>query len=161
MSGFLSSLLTNYQRQMERQRNRPFLRAAMATCALAATADGEITFAERIRVDQVLDTLDALKIFDPHDGVELFNEFSAGILDAPQTGRERALEAVNAVLTDSPDTANLLVRICLAVAEARGEKGLIEQIEIVMLCSTLGVELADAGLYTDAAGKLLPDSPVA
>ena len=160
MNGFLSSLLTDYRAQIERHRNRPFLRAAMAACALAAVADGEVSFAERIRIDQILDTLEALKIFDPHEGVEPFNEYSEGILKAPRTGREQALAAVNAVTAEHTDCANLLVRICLAVAEARGEKGLNEQIEVVMLCSILGVELADAGLYTDDARDLLPDPPL-
>jgi len=41
--------------------------------------------------------------------------------------------------------------MCLAVAEAKGEKSLVDQIEIVILCSVLGVEPKDAGLYTDGA----------
>ncbi len=150
MPGFLASLLNDYEAQMERHRNRPFLKASMAACALAAVADGSPTFSERIRVDQILETLEALKVFDPHDGVELFNKYSKGILEAPRDGRAKALAAVQAVTKDS-DTAGLIVRICLAVAESKGEKTLVDQIEIVMLCTLLGVEPIEAGLYTDGS----------
>jgi tellurite resistance protein len=150
MPGFLASLLNDYEAQMARNRNRPFLKASMAACALAAVADGSPTFSERIRIDQILETLEALKIFDPHDGVDLFNEYSKAILEAPRDGRAKALAAVQSVTKDA-DTAALIVRICLAVAESKGEKTLVDQIEIVMLCSMLGVEPKDAGLYTDGS----------
>ena len=150
MTGFLASLLADYRFGMERHRNRPFLRASMAACALAAVADGAPSFSERIRVDQILETLEELRIFDPHEGVNLFNEFSRSILDSPREGRTRAMEAVKAV-TGDPETAELLIRMCLATAEAKGEKNLVDQIEIVMLCSLLGVEPNYAGLYTDNA----------
>jgi len=149
MRRFLASLLDDYHAEMERRRGRPFLRAAMAACALAATADGEVTFAERIRVDQILDTLERLKIFDPHEAVALFNEYASAILAAPRDGRERAHETIADVTGEDPASAALIVRLCLAVAEADGEKSLVEQIEIVMLCSLIGVAPRDAGLYTD------------
>ena len=154
MTGFLASLLNDYTVQIERHRNRPFLKAAMAACALAASADGDVTFAERIRVDKIIDTLEQLKVFDPHEGVELFNRYTAAILAHPKEGREKALRAVRKV-TDAPETAALVVRICLAVAESDGQKSLVEQIEIVMLCSLLGVEPSFAGLYTQHPPKEL------
>jgi len=161
MAGFLQSLLDDYQTQMERHRNRPFLNAAMAACALAACAEGEVTFSQRIRVDQILDTLERLKMFDPHEGVDRFNEYAAAILASPREGQQRAQEEV-AKFTRDPETAGLLVRICLAVAEAGGEKSLSQQIQIVMLCSLLGVEPRHAGLYTAEDPPLAeprPDEP--
>lgn len=148
MTGFLQSLITDYRLQMERNRNRPFLQATMAACALVATADGEVALSERIRVDQILDTLEELKVFDPHDGVDLFNRYSEAILHSPEEGRAQAHRLVQAV-TRKSETAALLVRICLAVSEAKGEKSLVDQIEIVMLCSVIGVEPPE-GLYTAA-----------
>ncbi len=150
MAGFLQSLLDEYQAQLERHRNRPFLNAAMAACALAACAQGEVTFSQRIRVDQILDTLERLKAFDPHEGIDLFNEYCSAILDNPRSGQQRAQDAVR-VFTQDPETAGLLIRICLAVAESSGDKTLSQQVQIVMLCSLLGVEPRFAGLYTDGA----------
>ncbi len=154
MSGFLASLRNDYRLHMTRHRNRPFLKAVMAACSLAAVADGEVSFSERMRLDQILQTLEELKIFDPHEAVDLFNGYSAAILASPEGGRKEALKAVQAV-TQNPDAAELLIRICLAVAEAKGEKGLINQIEIVMLCTILGAEPKFAGLYTDGSSDAL------
>lgn len=148
MTSFFDEIVESYRSQVERYRNRPFLKAAMAGCALAACPTGEVSFSERIRVDQVLDTLERLNVFDPHEGVDLFNDYAQGILDHPRKGHERAMQAL-APFIDNPDSASLLVRICLAVAEAGGEKSLPQQIEIVMLCSTLGVEPAVAGVDPD------------
>ena len=150
MSGFLDSLLDDVRRQIERHRNRPFLNAAMAACALAASAGGEITFSQRIRVDQILDTLERLQVFDPHEGVELFNEYSAAILASSREGHERARAALAPFVGDAA-TAGLLVRICLAVAESAGERSLSQEIEVVMLCGVLGVDPALAGLYRDGS----------
>jgi len=100
MAGILKSLVDNYQAHLKRQRNRPFLEGVMAACALVATADGEVSFAERVRVDQILSTLDALKVFDPHDGIDIFNEFTDAILANPAEGHETAFQAMAEVAQD-------------------------------------------------------------
>jgi len=146
MAGFLQTLMTDYQNQIQQHQNRPFLHAAMAACALMAGSGGEITFSQRIRVDQILETLEKLQIFDPHEAIDLFNDYTQAILDAPKVGHARALAAVQKVTADK-ETAGLLVRICIAVAQAGGEKNLSQQNEIVMLCSLLQVEPETTDLY--------------
>lgn len=143
--GFLQSLTTLYHKEVERHHNLPFLKAVMAACALVAIADGKVTLGQRARVDQILETLDALKVFDPHEGVELFNGFIDAIFEKPEAGRDEALKAILAVAQDAK-TARLLIRICCAVSEANTETRLADQIEIVMLCSRLGVEPEDCDL---------------
>ncbi len=156
MPGFLSSLIGDYQAQMERHRNRPFLQATMAACALVAVADGEVSFNERIRVDQILDALEALKVFDPHEAVDIFNGYTEDILKSPRDGRERAMAALKAVVDDR-EKATLLMRIFLAICEAGGGKSLVKQIEVVMLCGIIGIEPKDCGLYIDGSPQDLLD----
>ncbi|HIJ44113.1 MAG: TerB family tellurite resistance protein [Rhodospirillales bacterium] len=159
MTSFLHNLTHRYQEQMERHKNRPFLKGSMAACALVATADGNITFSQRVRVDQLLQTLEALKFFDPHEGIDLFNEFTDTILSAPEAGHGKALQAVFETVKDKQATAELLIRLCLAVSEANGEISLNDQIEIVSLCSLLGVKPKKCGLYTDRSPEeLITDS---
>lgn len=149
MTGFLATLTERFGDALERRRNRPFLCASMAACALVATADGKVTFVERVRVDQILQTLEALRVFDPHEGVDLFNEFVDAILASPRDGHERALAAI-AEVSHEAEAAELLIRMCCAVSEAKGaEKALVDQIEIVSLCSRLGVEPTSCGLYAE------------
>jgi len=151
--GFLNTLINNFQDGLERNRNRPFLKATMAACALVATADGKVSLGERVRVDQILETLEALKIFDPHEAVDLFNGFSDAILESPHEGHDLALAAL-AEVTDDVETKALIIRICCAISEVKhpdGEKNMIaaDQIEIVTLCSRLGVDPKTCGLYVE------------
>ncbi len=133
----------------------------MAACALVATTDGEVSFAENVRVDQILSTLDRLKVFDPHEGVDIFRDFCDGILADPKKGHDDALAAIQPIAGDV-ETGALLLRICLAVSEADGEASLADQIEIVTLCSRFGIDPAECGLYIDVpvedflAGKIQP-----
>lgn len=140
MSGFLVNLAKLYREQMERHRNRPFLRAAMAGCALVSMASGTVTLRERVRVDQVLETLDALQVYDPHEGVELFNEFVEALERSAEEGRRRALAAIDAEVAQEPEKAGLLIRICLAVSEVEDGVPTREWERIAALCDHLGVE---------------------
>lgn len=156
MPGFLKSLTTLYREQMERHHNRPFLEAAMAACALVAVADGKVSFAQRVRVDQILETLDQLKVFDPHEGVDLFNNHVEAILARPKEGRLKALDVIRAAAAE-PETARLLIRLCLAVSDVNVDTRLADQIEIVMLCGFINVDPHALGLYVDKS----PDEIVA
>ena len=148
MGSVIATLTDLFEERLDRQRNRLFLEGVMAACALVATTDGEVSFAEHVRVDQTLQNLDQLRIFDPHEGVELFRGYAEGIIDNPQEGHEKALEAVAGICGD-PENGALMLRICLAVSEADGDVSLADQIEIVSLCSRFGIEPVDCGLYID------------
>jgi len=126
--------------QLRRHRNRPFLRAAMAACALVAMANGTVSFRQRVRVDRVMETLDALKVFDPHEGVELFNEFVEVLAGDPEAGHRQALEMVAREVSLEPEKALLLIRICLAVSRQDGGIPTAEQREIAALCRYIGIE---------------------
>lgn len=63
----------------------------MAASALVATADGDVDFGERVRLNQILETLEALKVYDPHDGVDLFRDYPEAILESPKEGHAAAV----------------------------------------------------------------------
>jgi len=148
MPGLLHALSQRLRNRLERHHNLPFLKAMMAACAVVAIADGSIAFSQRIRIDQILETLETLKAFDPHEGVELFNHYAEAILADPKAGHTEAIKDIRPMAKD-PDIARLLVRACRAVSEASGEISLVEKIELITLCSLLGVEPADCGLDPD------------
>lgn len=148
MSSVIASLTGIFQERLERQRNRPFLEGVMAACALVATTDGGVSLAEQVRVDQVLETLDQLRVFDPHVGVDIFRGFTDAILENPELGHQGAMEAIAKIATN-PEMGALLVRVCVAVSEADGEITLADQIEIVSICTRFGIDPAECGLYID------------
>ena len=142
MAGLLERLKGGIQAQAERHRNRPFLEATMAASALVAAADGTVSFSERHRIDQILESLDQLKIFDPHEAVNLFNDILASLAETPDQGREAALKRI-ARLAEDPEASRLMVRICCAISEADGEFSPPEREQIGIICATLGLSLED------------------
>jgi len=103
-------LLNDHKTPVERHKKKPFLNGTMAACALVAIADGEASFSERIRVDQIINALHALKVFDPHEAVDILNRTCDDIIKSPKQGRETAVPAVRAA-ADTDDKATLMVRI--------------------------------------------------
>jgi tellurite resistance protein len=149
MSAFLSGLRGFYRSQLERHRQRPFLRALMAACALVASAGGQVSFRQRIRLDLVMETLDALKVFDPHEGVALFNGFVAELRNDRERGHRLARQAVSAEVAGNPEKARLLLRICLAISERDGSIPPPERHEIEAICRWIGIDPAE-GCALDA-----------
>ena len=62
MSGILESLKCNYQSLLARQSNRPFLKEVMAACTTVANAQGTVSFAERVVVDQIANPYGGFKV---------------------------------------------------------------------------------------------------
>lgn len=153
MSEFIRSVAQLYSGQLMRYRNRPFLRAAMAGCALVAMANGSVSLRERMRVDRIMETLDALKVFDPHEGVVLFNEFVEALRDDPAEGRRRALEVITREVADEPEKAGLLARICLAVSERDGAIAPEQRREVADLCRCIGVAPGFCPAEEDGEGR--------
>lgn len=122
----------------ERSQNRPFLEAAMAACAHVAMADGAVSIGERWRVDDIMEHLDQLKVFDPHEGVEAFNRFVDAIARNREEGRRSAFEAIEAVADDEA-LALLVARICIAINEADGEFSEAELFAVQEVCEALRV----------------------
>ena len=149
MAGFFHNLIEHYSKAAERNRNRSFLRAVMAACAGVYMADGVVTLRDRMRLDKVMETLKALQVYDPHEGVDLFNEFVDAIKAHPKTGNEQVMRVIRDEAAGDTEKSNLLIRICLAVSEVKGEIPLPEQVEIVSLCNLLDVHPDGVGLYTD------------
>jgi tellurite resistance protein TerB len=158
MSRVLDTLLQRYHQLLERHRQRPFLKAAMAACAYVATAGGTVSLRERMAVDRVLETLDRLQVFDPHEGVDLFNEYVAALRASDTQGWRQVAAAVDAEVAQEPDKAALLVRICLAVSE--GPMGVpdAECRRIRELCRHLGLEPCPRVGQDDGAAGAGPGS---
>ncbi|MBT5181640.1 MAG: tellurite resistance TerB family protein, partial [Rhodospirillaceae bacterium] len=77
---------------------------------------------------------------------DLFRDFCDAVLDNPKEGHNK-LATILENMRGNQETAELLIRICLAVTEADGKSSLVDQIEIVSLCSLLELDPAHFGLY--------------
>ena len=119
MADMLEALAREIRAMAGRHNNRPFLRAAMASCALVDHADGAINSSERVHLDAILDTLEELKTFDLQDGVEMFVNFVDELRTDTETGHQRALDAIKPFARDR-HARKLLMDICGAIAVADG-----------------------------------------
>jgi tellurite resistance protein len=149
MSQLIRTIAEIYAIQLERHRNRDFLRAAMAACALVAMASGRVSLRDRVHVDRVLETLDALKVFDPHEGVGLFNEYVARLEADAIAGRRAVLDLVAEEVAKEPEKAELLARICLATSAPQLEGGEAQRQALADLCRCIGVSPGFCALSED------------
>ncbi len=123
---------------------RAFVDAAMAASALVATADGEVSFAERSRLDDLLTKVEPLASFDVHEAADLFRVYAETIRADPADGRAQALKAVRPFRGD-PDAARRLLRIACVMGRAGGAYSQPGMSEIRRLAETLGQNDPSAG----------------
>jgi chromosome partitioning protein len=95
--------------------NRPLIEAAMAASALVATAGGPVGFAERHKVDEILESMLAVTAFSYHAALVHFEAFADEIFRRAPEGHAKALRAIAAV-ADSAEESRVILRIACAVA---------------------------------------------
>ena len=147
----LVELVEDLKLALERMKHRPFLQATMATAALVAWVDGEVRLSERSRLDDILENLDLLKIYDVHDAIDLFNDYVERFKRQGDDAVERALEDIGKV-SSQPEEADLLVRIGLAVSCADGDFDEAERRILKKIC--LALHLPSENYVNAACGEL-------
>ena len=89
-------MLEALRQGMGRHQRRAFWEATIAVCAFVAAPEGKVSFATRVRIDHVLDSLPDLKVFDTNEFVELFDRFVEEFRVSPRKARSRALDVARA-----------------------------------------------------------------
>ena len=130
------------QKHQQRVRNREFLEAAMGASALLATADGEVSFAELMARDYLLDRVEILHMFDPGEAADLFRNYAETILEDADEGSANVLESVKKLSGDA-ELAPLLIRVCIAICKADRNFTEQEHAMVANLCNVLGLEGMD------------------
>jgi len=132
-------------REHERLQNRSFLEATMAASALVAMADGEVKFSELSALDDLLESVGELQIYDPHVAVDICRRYVEGIADDVETGKAKALGAVGKFAGDD-EAARLVVQMCLVISHSDGEFSESEADAVRDLCAALWLDPGDVGL---------------
>ena len=127
--------------ELARFRNRQFLDAAMAATALVAMADGEVSLPEQVTLDQVLETVQELRIYDPHAAVDIYRDHVDALAADSYAAREKILETV-ARLAGDEAAGNVLIHACVAIAKSDDDFSPPEQIAVRELCRALGLDPA-------------------
>ena len=106
---------------------------------MLALADGEISFAELMARDYVLDRVRELQVFDPNEAAELFRTYAENISIDPKRGKAVILEAITQLSGDA-ELASLLLRICVVIGKSDCELSQREREVIDLFGDVLGLE---------------------
>jgi tellurite resistance protein len=132
-------------KELQRFRNRHFLKASMAASALLALTDDEIQLSERLALDFILENMKELKIFDVHKAVNFFNNYAQSIKEDIDTGKARVFKAV-ARFSGNEYAAPLIIRACICIAKADGDFSDKEREVVGELCRILKLNPSKMGL---------------
>jgi tellurite resistance protein TerB len=153
-------MLEALRQGMGRHQRRAFWEATIAVCAFVAASDGKVSFATRVRIDNILDSLPDLKIFDTNEFVELFDRFVEEFRVNPRKARSRALDQARRGANDI-DEAELLARIAMAVADTETTDDIVRLEPIQALCGELGVDPISVLAAAVNQGDEAPEEPAA
>lgn len=130
------------QDEVNKFRNKDFMEATVAACALVAAADGSISSAEKQKMMGFIQQNDALKVFKTQDVIAAFNDMVAKFEFDSSIGKAEALAKIGK-LRSKPDAARLCVRVCCAVAASDGSFDESERRVVREICTDLGLNPAD------------------
>jgi tellurite resistance protein TerB len=126
-------------------RNREFMEACVAGCALVAAADGNIDSSEKQKMMKFIQQSDELKVFETRDVIAVFNKVAESFEFDNEIGKAEALKVIGK-LRSKPDAARLMVRVCCAIGSADGDFDDKEKQVVREMCRDLNVPASDFGL---------------
>ena len=124
----------NLTAEVAKFKNRTFMEAVVAGCALVAAADGTVDASEKQKMAAFLERSDELKHFDIRQVIEVFNK-AVGDFEFDQAiGKTNALQTISKV-RGKDDQARVIVRVVCAIGAADGdfdddEKAVVREIAL-------------------------------
>lgn len=147
---WLKDTADNLKTEAAKYRNRDFLQAAVAGCALVAAADGVISPEEKQKMIGFMKHSDALSVFDTNEVITLFEKYAGSFNFDPTIGKGECLREI-ARLKKSVEQARLLIRVCCAIGAADGNFDDDEKAVVREICAELDQNPADFGLGSTAS----------
>ena len=138
-----NDILDKWARKVARRRNRPFLEASMAAAALVSMADEDVRLSELLALDEVLQRIDRLKLFEPNEAVDLHRRFTGEIQGDAVVGRRRAIEIVSSFAGNRDDRLSILY-IAAVIARADLDLSALEEAALQQICECLGLSIEES-----------------
>lgn len=136
---------TSVQDSVTRFKNKDFLEATVAGCALIAAADGSIDASEKETMAGFIQRNDALKTFDMSEVIQGFNKHADNFTFNAAIGKAEALKAIGK-LKSNEEAARTLIRVCCAIGMADGDFDDQEKAVVKEICKELNLNPTDFGL---------------
>lgn len=126
-------------------RNRHFMEATAAACAMIASADGEVTAAEKMKMTGFINNSPELKVFNLSDVLAAFDNATTKFEFDFHIGEAEALKTIGK-LKGNDSEARLLVRVACALGASDGQFDERERAACRRVCLELGLSPADFDL---------------
>lgn len=123
-------------------KNRGFMEACTAGCAIIANADGVVTPEEKRKMMGFMGASDVLSLYDTTAVIASFEKHCSKYEFDAQIGEAEALKVVSA-LKSKPAEARLLVRACCVIAGADGNFDNDERAAVTRMCTELGLDASE------------------
>jgi tellurite resistance protein TerB len=124
--------------EMTKYRNRDFMEAVVAGCAIVAAADGTVSPEEKQKMIGYMQASDELKVFKTEDVIKAFNDAVAKFDFDATIGQGEALRKI-AKIKGKAGADRLLVRVCCAIGAADGDFDAQEKAAVGKICAELGL----------------------
>lgn len=138
---FLSRLKTKageLKTEALKYKNKDFLNAAMAGCALISMADGSVSAEEKQKMIKFIESNDALSVFTTSDVIKAFQDYVGQLEFDKDIGEAKAFQSLHKMKSNA-EAARLLVRMVIAVAASDGDFDAKEQIVAGKIIRELGL----------------------
>lgn len=148
MSSFKSWLNTTkngLNDQVKKFKNKDFMNAVVAGCALVAAADGKIEEAEKNKMAGYMNISEELKVFDMREVITQFNSYVSHFDFSPEIGKQEALKAISK-FNGKPEIGRIIIAVCSAIGAADGDFDAQEQAVVRNICNVLGLNPSEFNL---------------
>ena len=122
-------------------KSKDLLEAVVASCAMVAYADGNISSEEKQKMIGYLKTSDQLKAFSQNDVIKLFQKYIEKFEFDTTIGTGEVMQTVSK-FRGKPQ-GQLIVRVCCAIGAADGDFDDKEKTVVRRMCSELALNPQD------------------
>lgn len=131
--------------EVSKFKNRTFMEATVAACALVAAADGTISAQEKQKMAGFMRNSDELKHFAMPDVIAFFEKVVGNFDFDAAIGKAEALKVIGR-LRGNEEQARVMVRVACAIGASDGSFDEAEKAVIRTVCLELGLKPADFDL---------------
>ncbi|MCS3467322.1 tellurite resistance protein TerB [Pseudomonas sp. JUb42] len=128
--------------EVSKFKNKNFMEATAAACAMIAAADGEVSSSEKMKMTGFINNSPELKVFNLSDVIKAFNDSVSKFEFDYQIGQAEALKVINKI-KGNDGAARLLVRVACAIGASDGNFDQKEKAACRQICLELGLNPAD------------------
>jgi tellurite resistance protein TerB len=126
-------------------KNKTFMEATVAACALVAAADGTISAQEKQKMAGFIRNSDELKVFEMSTVIAFFEKVVGNFDFDADIGKAEALKVIGR-LRGNDEQSRVMVRVACAIGASDGTFDEAEKAIVRTICIELGLKPADFDL---------------